>query len=334
MLLPTTHGATLLALALAALLWGIWANTQRADRKWRFELYALDFAIGALLTALALALTIGNLGSSNSFTFEDNLTVASKRSMALALGSGALFGLGQIMVLSGVALAGMSTALPVAAVFGLLTAAGAFAFLGHKANTVFVSSGAAAAVAALLALTLAQRAAAAASPVKKGMHPAWKGLILSSIGGLLSAPALLLVESSRAGDTGLGSYAAVVFMAAGLFLITPLVCIYFLNMPVQGAALSFLDYRKGTRGQHLLGILGGAIWAGGTVAFYAASGAAASAIPPVPAMLAIASSGAVPGALCGFFLWNELSAAPAARAMVFAALALLAGASTLFYLAV
>jgi len=88
MLLPTTYTSTLLVLLLTALLWGCWASTQRADKRWRFELYAFDFAFGALVITTVLALTAGNAGVGNNFTFDDSLTVASKRNVAAALASG------------------------------------------------------------------------------------------------------------------------------------------------------------------------------------------------------------------------------------------------------
>ena len=83
----TSDGA-LLVLLIAALLLGLWANTMRVDKKYRFELYAFDFAISGLLVSVLLAFTLGNQGSSATFTFEDNLTIASKRAIGGAIGAG------------------------------------------------------------------------------------------------------------------------------------------------------------------------------------------------------------------------------------------------------
>ena len=332
MLLPTSYGATLLTLVLAALFWGAWANTQRADRKWRFEFYAFDFALGAMAMALLLAMTLGNAGSSNSFTFEDGMTVASKRSMATAFGGGAIFCLGNVMMLAGIALAGMSTALPVAAGIALVTAVAGAAIGGAPTNGVLVYAGAGAALAALIAATMAQKEAAFAAPVKRGMHPGWKGFILSSVGGVFVGISLPVVESSRGSEIGVGAYGAVVFMAFGVFAMTPLVNLFFLNLPVQGDAASPLGYLKGTKRQHFLGILGGAIWGAGTMAFFAASDGAFAGAPKFLSNEALAYGGAVVGALCGLSIWGEQAGAPKAKVMLLGAMVLLAGAAAMVFM--
>lgn len=332
MLLPTTYGAAMMTLALAALLWSTWANTQRADRKWRFELYALDFAIGAVLMALLLAMTMGNAGTSNTFTFDDTLTVASKRNIASALAGGAIYCLGNLLVLAGVVLAGMSTALPVSAAMGLLVAVAVAAMGGAAASPGMVYGGAGAALAALLAAATAQKAAALAAPVKKGMHPGWKGFILSCVGGLIIGIGLPIVESSRRGEIGVGAYGATVFMTLGVLLMTPLVMLYFLNLPVQGDAASPLDYLKGTKRQHLLGIAGGMLWGAGTAAFFASSGGQFAGAPALLGSQALAFGGAVAGAGCGLLIWGEQAAAPKAKMTLLGAMVLLAAGAALVFM--
>jgi hypothetical protein len=41
------------------LCWGSWANTQKIDKKWRFELFYWDYMWGILVCALLFGLTIG-----------------------------------------------------------------------------------------------------------------------------------------------------------------------------------------------------------------------------------------------------------------------------------
>jgi glucose uptake protein len=335
MLLPTTYGATMMTLVLAALLWSTWANTQRADRKWRFELYAFDFALGALAIVVLLAVTIGNAGSANSFTFDDILTVASKRNMATAASGGAVYCLGNLMILAGVVLAGMSTALPVGSAMGLFTAV-AWAAMNRlaPANPGMVYGGAGVALVGVLAAAMAQREAALAAPVKKGMHAGWKGFILSCVGGIIVGIGLPIIESSRHGDIGVGAYGAVVFMTLGVLLMTPLVTLYFLNLPVQGEAASPLDYLKGTKGQHLLGIVGGMLWGAGTVAFFASAGGSFSGAPSFLGNQALAYGGAVAGALCGLLMWGEQAGAPKAKMAVLGSMILLAAGAAMVFLGV
>ncbi len=332
MLIPTSYGTLMLALALAALLWGLWPNTHRLDKKWRFELYAFDLAFGVLLTSILLAFTLGSVGSATGFTFEDSLTIASKRSMGIGVGAGLLLGLGQLMVLAGLVLAGMSTALPVAAAAGLLAAVGWNAiFWKAPANPTLVYSGLGAAAVTLLVAAVAQSAAAKAAPVKKGMHPSWKGFILALIGGLFFGSGLPVMESARAGEIGLGSYAAVVFACIGFLLITPLVNVYLLNLPVQGEALSPSAYLKGTKKQHVLGLLGGAVWAGGAVALMAAAGAGFPDSPKFLAVHALPYAGSIVGGLCGLLFWKEQAASGKAKLLLLLAMALAGAASALIF---
>lgn len=319
MLLPTTYSGVLLTIALAGVLWGLWANLLRLDRKWRFELYATDFAIGGLLGALLLAYTVGNSGAGNTLTFEDNLTIAGKRSMAIAAGAGILYCVGNLLTMAGLTLAGMSTALPVAA--GVALAVGTLFHGGGKAGMTWAGAGVG--LAAVAVSALAQRAAAAAAPAKKGLSPGVKGLILSAAGGVFLGASLPVAEWSRASEIGLGAYGAAVFLCLGLLAVTPMANIYFLNLPVQGAPLSFLAYFKAPKGQHLAGLAGGILWAGGTTAFFAAAGATYEGGPKFLALQAAALGGAVLGGLCGLLFWGEQAESGKAKGLILLSLLVL-----------
>lgn len=319
----------MLALALAFVLWGLWAATLRLDRKYRFELYAFDFAFGALLTALVLAFTLGNSGSSNTFTFEDNLTVASKRNMAMAVGAGIIFCLGNLMTMASVALSGLSTALPASAAMALIITVIAQSFGRGPSSAALVYGSAGVAILALVVSALAQKATAAATPVKRGMHAAWKGYILGIVGGVFLGAYTPVLEISRFGEIGLGAYAAIVFLALGSLLMTPLVNLYFLNLPVQGEAISLTALFKATVKQHLLGVGGGAMWTGGAVALYSAVGAGLTTGPRPLAMFAVGFASAILGSICGLTVFGE---GAKAKAMHFATLGVLAAASAMLYL--
>jgi len=321
----------MLLLALAALFWSTWPNLQRADRKWRFELYALDFAFGALISAALLAITTGNAGSSNTFTFDDTLTVASKRNMAFAAGGGVVYCLGNLMVFAGVVLAGLSTAVPVGASMGLIAGVLTVALNRGTASPGMTYGGVALALAAVIAAAFAQKQAAAAAPVKKGMHPGWKGFVLSCAGGPIAGLGIPISDSGRQGDIGVGAYGVAVFMALGLFAMTPLVMLYFLNLPVQGDAASPLGYLKGTRKQHLMGFLGGTMWGIGTTAFFASASGGFAGSPAFLQCIAVVFGGSVIGALSGLFLWGEHAGAPKARVALMGSMALLALASGMVF---
>jgi len=42
------------------LCWGSWANTQKIDKRWRFELFCWDYIWGLLACALLFGSTLGN----------------------------------------------------------------------------------------------------------------------------------------------------------------------------------------------------------------------------------------------------------------------------------
>ena len=327
----TSDGA-LLVLLLAALLLGLWANTMRVDKKYRFELYAFDFALGSLLVAVLLAFTLGNQGSSATFTFEDNMTIASKKALGTAIGAGLLFCLGNMMTMAGIALAGLSTAVPVSTAVAIIVTVILQIFGKGPASPGLVYGAAGVALLVLVVTGLAQKAVMVATPVKRGMHAGIKGFILSGVGGLVLGAFPVAADASRATEIGLGAYAVVVFTALGCLLMTPLVNLYFLNLPVQGAPLPISAFFKATVKQHLLGATGGALWAGGTVALFAAAGGAYAGAPKQLAVLAAGYGGAVIAALCGLLLWGEPAGAPKAKGLLFGTALILLAAVAMLYL--
>jgi glucose uptake protein GlcU len=118
----------------------------------------------------------------------------------------------------------------------------------------------------------------------------------------------------------------------GCLLLTPLVNLYFLNLPVQGAALSLLDYFKTTVKQHLLGAAGGAMWAGGAVAFYAAASMTGASAPKVLQVQGAGYGSAVVAAVCGLVIWGEQKAAPKAKGMLFGTAVLVGVGAVMLYL--
>ena len=327
-----TRDGALLVLLLAALLLGLWANTMRVDKKYRFELYAFDFAFGAVLAALVLAFTLGNLGNSAAFTFEDNMTIASRRALGTAVGAGVIFCLGNMMTMAGITLAGLSTAVPVSAAMAMIVTVILQIFGKGPKSPGLVYGAAGVAVLVLVVTGLAQKAVMAATPVKRGMHAGLKGYILSCVGGLVLGVFPIAVDSSRASEIGLGAYAAILFTAIGSLLLTPLVNLYFLNLPVQGEPLPITAYFKATVKQHLLGATGGMLWAGGALALFAAAGGAYTGAPKQLAVLAAGYGGAVISALCGLLIWGEPAGAPKAKGMLFGAAVILLGAVAMLYL--
>src|ERR1700723_930517 len=59
MFLPHTYLTALLLMMLSMVCWGSWANAQKIDAAWRFELFYLDYTLGLLAASVLFGLTLG-----------------------------------------------------------------------------------------------------------------------------------------------------------------------------------------------------------------------------------------------------------------------------------
>src|SRR5215471_14838121 len=94
--------------------WGSWANTQKlaGKEKWPFELFYWDYAIGVFLLGIVFAATFGSFGTAGTGALE-NLRAADWNFIWLALISGVIFNLSNILLVVGIDAAGMSVAFPI-----------------------------------------------------------------------------------------------------------------------------------------------------------------------------------------------------------------------------
>src|ERR1700743_3245250 len=109
MILPGSQLFNLLLLVFGMLCLGTWAVTFRMTSKWRFELYYFDFAIGTVLAALIIGFTFGSLGW-DGFALMDDLRIAGKQKEAQALLGGAIFNLGNMLIMGALSVAGITVA--------------------------------------------------------------------------------------------------------------------------------------------------------------------------------------------------------------------------------
>ena len=84
MFTPHTYPAALLLMMLSMLCWGSWANTQKIDQAWRFELFYIDYTFGLLAAAALFGLTFGRTDAGSTNTFFVNLHAASNRNIVEA----------------------------------------------------------------------------------------------------------------------------------------------------------------------------------------------------------------------------------------------------------
>lgn len=322
MILPATTLACVLLLFLALFCWGSWANSQRLVFKWRFELFYYDFALGVALCVAIAALTLGAMNS-QELTVSDNLVLAGYRKMAYAVAAGVIVNLANMLMVASISVSGLTVALPLTFGIGLVVNS-VSDFIGnpHGSNPLLLFAGLALVLVALVVDIFAYRshldALASLSKAGPSLDPrtrlpvrtpmAARGIALAAAGGIFYGLFLPAVDSSRSGDNGVGPYGLAGLLGAGLLFSTLLYGAFFVNFPVQGAPINALDYFKGTKKQHLLGLLGGFIWAVGLLATLVE--AASPAARPVAALSTGLIYGApVLGVIWGVAAWQEFKGA-------------------------
>lgn len=342
MILPTSYVSAVLLLIVSFLCLGLWINTFKfAGSRWRFELYSIDFAIGAALLAAIAAFTLGTLGS--DLAFSDRMLVAGRSSEAFAVASGFLFSLGNMLLLAAVSLLGVSGAFPIALGWALAISS-LFSF--RSSNPIVLAGGI-----VLMLLTVliqiaacrmrdaAQRRAAAAKPTataapanptarvsgtvkvaaktgvrtppKPRRRKAAKGIFIALLSGTMLGFFYPIGAKAMSGDLSLGPYAGMLLFAVGILISTVLFDFYFFNIAIEGPRLNSGAYLQGQAHQHFLGFAGGALWAAGALAGLlamavptqaGAQGAIKLILPLASVLLAVA---------CGTFAWKEFKSAPA-----------------------
>jgi glucose uptake protein len=304
---------------LGMLAWGSWPNTLKLVKKeWKFQLFYWDYAVGVLLFALIVALTLGSNGSAGR-SFADDLRQATPAALGLAFFGGVIFNCYNLLLVSGVDIAGIAVAFPVGV--GLASALGTTVnYLSKpKGDPLLVFGGVAAIVLAVVLCALAYK-----RMPSQGQKTSTKGILVSLAAGIFGAFFFLLVASSMAEMGGDGSltagklspYTAVVMFGVGLVVSNFPLNSLLMMKPFSGEPVPFGDYfSKGDLKQHAIGILGGLIWCVGMSTSILASKAAGQAVS-----YALVQSCTVVAAVWGVFVWKEFAAAPVGTYKLIAAM--------------
>jgi glucose uptake protein len=292
--------------------WGSWANTQKlAARAWRFELFYWDFVSGLLLTSLLAALTIGTFGQTGR-PFLADLAQSDVSSIGWAFLGGAVWNLGNLLLVAAIAVAGMAIGFPIgggiAWVLGIVLSFALVVLQGgtNPGNSYLLLGGVAVIV---LAIYLSMRAYFQLVSVAK--KPSAKGILLSISAGLLIAFFYSLVVRSidsafvSGGSGTLMPLTATFFFTAGAFVTTLLFNPVLMKKPVEGSPVLMSDYWRGSWETHLTGVLGGAIWSLGITCSFMAVGAAGPAVS-----YALSNAAPVVAILWGVLVWKEFAGAP------------------------
>jgi len=297
---------------LTMICWGSWANTQKlAARSWRFELFYWDFVAGLLLTSTLAAFTLGSLGPTGR-SFVADLAQADAASIGWALLGGAVWNLGNLLLVAAIAVAGMAIGFPIgggiAWVLGIVLSFVLVIVEGriNPGNSVMLFAGV-----AVIVLAIALSMKAYGQLVSAAKKPSAKGILLSVSAGILIAFFYSLTVKSIdpafvAGGSGkLMPLTGAFFFTLGAFLTTFLINPFFMRNPVEGSPARMADYWRGDVVTHLTGILGGAIWSIGITSSFIAVGAAGPAVS-----YALSNAAPVVAILWGVLAWKEFAAAP------------------------
>jgi glucose uptake protein len=307
----------LLLTILTMICWGSWANTLKLSGKWRFELFYFDYSLGVLIAAVVAAFTFGTLGF-DGFLFLDDMMRAGKRNIAYGFAGGVVFNLANMLLVAAISVAGLAVAFPVG--FGLALVVGVIwnNLMNPPGNPTLLFGGAGLVVLSIVVAALACRARGMLKEEERtqaGMsrmqtpQVSMKGIVLSLASGALMGSFYPLVEMAQAGDSGLGPYAIAFVFALGVFASTFVFNLYFMNLPVQGEPLEIFDYFEGTGKRHVLGLLGGMIWAAGTVASFVAASAPPEARVGPEVRYVLLQAATMVSALWGLLAWREFAGA-------------------------
>jgi glucose uptake protein len=124
------------------------------------------------------------------------------------------------------------------------------------------------------------------------------------LSGALMTGCYPLLAKAKEGEAGLGPYSVAMIFTGGAFLSTFVFNLFFMNLPIEGEPVDFMEYFQSAPRAHGLALLGGVIWCLGTVAAFVAASAESVHVAPslsyglsqAPALIAV---------LWGALVWRE-----------------------------
>lgn len=308
MFIVQNYGAAVFFCIITMLCWGSWANTQKlAGKTWRFELFYWDYVIGIVLFSVIAAFTLGSMGDKGR-SFMDDLQQASQGNIISALVGGVIFNAANILFSAAIAIAGMAVAFPVGIGLALVLGVLVNYYASQKGSPVYLFTGVALVVIAIIINAIAYRRASSAGSQKVS----GKGIAISLIAGVLmsffyrfiaAAMDLDNFESPAAGK--MTPYTAVFVFSIGILLSNFIFNTILMKKPIQGQPTSYAAYFKGRFGTHMVGVLGGIIWGIGNSLNLIAAGKAGAAIS-----YGLGQGATLVAALWGVFIWKEFKQSP------------------------
>jgi len=278
------------------LCWGSWANTQKIDNTWRFELFYWDYMWGILLSAVLFGLTMGRTNPQAAVSFFHNLGNAGSRALGEAFVGGMIFNLGNLLLVAAISIAGMAVAFPVGAGVALVIGAVLNYIVSPAGNPVFLFGGVGLICAAIATNAMAYRG------LTQGAKASTKGIVLSLVCGVVIGMFYPFVAKALIGRNHLGPYTVYFVFTLGALVSNFPLNYAFMRHPVRGPRLSVRDYLRGASSAHAWGVLGGVIWGVGTICSFVA--AYTPMVGPATAF-SLGEGNTMVSAVWGVLVWKE-----------------------------
>ena len=295
---PHTYPVALLMMLVSMLCWGSWANTEKIDKAWRFELFYWDYMWGILACALLFGVTLGRTDSPRKFL--QNLGSASIRSLVEAFVGGMIFNLGNLLLVAAISIAGMAVAFPLGAGLALVIGAVLNYIVSPAGNPLLLFGGILLICAAIAANAMAYRG------LSKDRKTGTKGIVLSLLCGVVIGLFYPFVAKALTGENHLGPYTVFFVFTLGALASNFPLNYGLMRRPVKGSRLSIRDYFQGGPGAHAWGILGGLIWGTGTICSFIA--AYTPMVGPATSF-SLGEGNTMISAVWGVFVWKEFRGA-------------------------
>ena len=296
MYLPQSYGIALLFMLGSMLCWGSWANSMKLCPGYRFQLFYWDYIIGLFVGTLFLGVTLGSYGPGLHFLAD--LGHAPSISIVLAIVSGAIFNVANLLLVAAIEIAGMAVAFPVGIGLALIVGALSSYIADPQGNPPLLFGGIALVTVAIICDSLAYRAR---ETERRGKNT--RGIVLSLICGILMGTFYPLVSKSMSVPDAPGPYATAFFFVIGTALSSLVINTLFMKKPIDGGTpVTFSQYLSAPQRWHLAGALGGSIWVTGAILNFAAS--RVHFVGPAISY-SIGQGATMVSAFWGVFVWQE-----------------------------
>lgn len=298
MFAPLTFGIALLMMIASTICWGSWANTYKITKNYRFELFYWDYSVGIVLISFLFAFTLGS-SPHDRLSFLSNVYSASTSNILYAALGGFIFNIANVLLLAGIEIVGLAVAFPLSIGIALVEGVVLSYAIQPKGNVWLLSLGV---VMALLAVVLIGRAYGCLNRSNEVISR--KGVGICIVSGFLMGAFAPFNTRALTSAHPLTPYSIAVFFAIGSFVCCFVFNTYLMRKPLTGSPVNFSEYFHAGPSQHMIGLLGGAIWGIGMVLNLVAANLVGISIS-----YAIGQASPMIAALWGILAWHEFRGA-------------------------